>query len=79
MTTPTPLPYCPAEVVAMLQQNHPEHMKTIEFRITTNKITVLIDGVVWAVWPRNATTQAIANGHISTPADLNAAARSTRL
>jgi hypothetical protein len=52
-------------------------MQTISYTDTDmgKKIEVRIDGRLWAIWPKNSTTQAIADGLTSPPADLNLAAK----
>ena len=48
-------------------------MKKLEYRTGKKTIRVYVADKLWAVWPRNLTTVAIARGKICTPADLNAA------
>jgi len=50
-------------------------MKTLEYRTVDNTIEVWVSGALWAVWPINDTTTAIADGRLSEPADLNNAIR----
>jgi len=48
-------------------------MKKLEYRTGKKTKKVYVAHKLWAVWPRNLTTVAIARGKICTPADLNAA------
>lgn len=47
--------------------------KTLQYKTIRTKIHVYIGGKLWQVWDRNDTTDAIAAGRISPPADLNMA------
>lgn len=48
-------------------------MKKLEYKTTKTLICVYVDGKLWKTWERNETNEAIADGRISPPSDLNEA------